>query len=298
MQRQWNVFFDKSQAKKHRTLLVISSARHIQRKLYCLTSIFPSASSKFSFSSVRHRIFLYRLARTRKPLYAQDAFRDLEISGIAHSHNSSTTNLLPSDVRRTTQTHFTMALDTFQLRDEAVRDRIRLATEFLDPTDDNVRSYRADIVLMLNRGLRRLVVSIDDIRTHSRELADGILYKPFDYSLAFDAALKNIIGTIPNRPPYEQDEDRLYYVAYSGSFGENTCNPRTLGSSLLNRMVCLEGIVTKCSLVRPKVVKSVHWNENKQTFHFREYRDQTMSANGPASLSVYPQEDGDGNPVS
>ncbi|KAK5264703.1 MCM DNA helicase complex subunit [Exophiala xenobiotica] len=190
-----------------------------------------------------------------------------------------------------------MALDTFQLRDEAVRDRIRLATEFLDPTDDNARSYRADIVLMLNRGLRRLVVSIDDIRTHSRELADGILYKPFDYSLAFDAALKNVIGTIPNRPPYEQDEDRLYYVAYSGSFGENTCNPRTLGSSLLNRMVCLEGIVTKCSLVRPKVVKSVHWNENKQTFHFREYRDQTMSANGPASLSVYPQEDGEGNPL-
>lgn len=191
-----------------------------------------------------------------------------------------------------------MALDTFQLRDKAVQDRIRNATEFLDPTSDEARSYRGDIVLMLNRGLRRLVVSIDDIRAHSRELADGILYQPFDYSLAFDAALKKVIGTIPNRPPFEQDEDRLYYVAFSGSFGENTCNPRTLGSSLLNRMVCLEGIVTKCSLVRPKVVKSVHWNEKKQTFHFREYRDQTMSTNAPASLSVYPQEDGEGNPVS
>ncbi|KIW77289.1 hypothetical protein Z517_09735 [Fonsecaea pedrosoi CBS 271.37] len=188
-----------------------------------------------------------------------------------------------------------MALSTTQLRDEAVRNRIRLATEFLDPTDDEARSYRADIVLMLNRGLRRLVVSIDDIRSRSRELADGILHAPFDYSLAFDAALKNIIGTIPNRAPFEQDEDRLYYVAYSGSFGENTCNPRTLGSSLLNRMVCLEGIVTKCSLVRPKIVKSVHWNEKKGTFMFREYRDQTMSANAPASLSVYPQEDGEGN---
>ncbi|KAL6241801.1 MCM DNA helicase complex subunit [Rhinocladiella similis] len=190
-----------------------------------------------------------------------------------------------------------MALDTFQLRDKAVQDRIRNATEFLDPTSDEARSYRGDIVLMLNRGLRRLVVSIDDIRAHSRELADGILYQPFDYSLAFDAALKKVIGTIPNRPPFEQDEDRLYYVAFSGSFGENTCNPRTLGSSLLNRMVCLEGIVTKCSLVRPKVVKSVHWNEKKQTFHFREYRDQTMSTNAPASLSVYPQEDGEGNPL-
>lgn len=190
-----------------------------------------------------------------------------------------------------------MAFTTSELRDEAIRDRIRLATEFLDPTDTAARSYRADIVLMLNRGLRRLVVSVDDIRAHSRELADGILYRPFDYSPAFDQALKNIIATIPNRAPFEQDEDRLYYVAYSGSFGENTCNPRTLGSSLLNRMVCLEGIVTKCSLVRPKVVKSVHWNEKTQKFLYREYRDQTMSANAPASLSVYPQEDGDGNPV-
>jgi len=191
-----------------------------------------------------------------------------------------------------------MALDGLQLRDEAVRDRIRAATEFLDPTDPRARSYRADIVLMLNRGLRRLVISIDDIRAHSRELADGLLYTPFNHVPAFDAALKDVIKTLPNRPPRETDDDTMYYCAYAGSFGENACNPRTLGSGLLNRMVSLEGIVTKCSLVRPKVVKSVHWNEKKQTFLFREYRDQTMTANGPASLSVYPQEDQDGNPVS
>ena len=90
----------------------------------------------------------------------------------------------------------------------------------------------------------------------------------------------------------------MYYCAYVGSFGEFACNPRTLGSSSLNHMVSLEGIVTKCSLVRPKVVKSVHYNEKKNIFHFREYRDQTMTANGAASTSVYPQEDDDGNPVS
>ena len=55
--------------------------------------------------------------------------------------------------------------------------------------------------------------------------------------------------------------------------------------------------MTKCSLVRPKVVKSVHWNEAKSTFHFREYRDQTMTANGAASTSVYPTEDNEGNPL-
>lgn len=188
-----------------------------------------------------------------------------------------------------------MSLDTIQLRSDDVKERIRLATEFLDPQDQRARGYRGDIVLMLNRGLRRLVVSIDDIRSHSRELADGILFKPFDYTPCFDHALKNIIGTLPDRTAKEMDEETMYYVAYSGSFGENACNPRTLGSALLNRMVSLEGIVTKCSLVRPKVVKSVHYNENKNSFLFREYRDQTMSANAPASTSVYPQTDKDGD---
>jgi DNA replication licensing factor MCM3 len=89
----------------------------------------------------------------------------------------------------------------------------------------------------------------------------------------------------------------MYYCAYIGSFGQFACNPRTLSSHYLNHMVSLEGIVTKCSLVRPKVVKSVHWNEAKSTFHFREYRDQTMTANGAASTSVYPTEDGEGNPL-
>ena len=114
-------------------------------------------------------------------------------------------------------------MEPIQLRDEAVRDRIRLAEEFLDPskwpsksqmrgydTDSSRRSkspkacspypiysrlslirdsYRADIILMLNRGLRRLTVSgvcgtfqllltgrkvsLDEIRTHNRQLADG-----------------------------------------------------------------------------------------------------------------------------
>jgi len=63
-------------------------------------------------------------------------------------------------------------------------------------------------------------------------------------------------------------------------------------------MVSLEGIVTKCSLVRPKVVKSVHYCEKKMEWKFREYRDQTMSANGATTSSVYPRQDDEGNPVS
>jgi DNA replication licensing factor MCM3 len=150
---------------------------------------------------------------------------------------------------------------------------------------------------MLNRNLRRLTVSIDEIRAHNRELADGLLNSPFDYSQAFDKALKNVVATVSSRPDQNAD-DVMYYCAFIGSFGEFACNPRTLSSTHLNHMVALEGIVTKCSLVRPKVIKSVHYSENDEKFLFREYRDQTMSMNGAASSSVYPTEDEGGNPVS
>lgn len=88
-----------------------------------------------------------------------------------------------------------------------------------------------------------------------------------------------------------------YYCAYVGAFGEYSCNPRTLGSTYLNRMISLEGIVTKCSLVRPKVIQSVHYSEKKDRFLSRKYRDQTMTASGATNLNVYPQEDDEKNPV-
>lgn len=88
-----------------------------------------------------------------------------------------------------------------------------------------------------------------------------------------------------------------YYCAFVGAFGENACNPRTISSSHLNRMVSLEGIVTKCSLVRPKIIQSIHYSEKKDKFFARKYRDQTMTANGMTNLNVYPQEDDEKNPV-
>jgi DNA replication licensing factor MCM3 len=139
-------------------------------------------------------------------------------------------------------------------------------------------------------------VSLDEIRSHNRELAEGLLNEPFDFVEAFDRALKTVVETFTDRPKAETGPDVVFYCAYIGSFGEFSCNPRTLGSSQLNHMVSLEGIVTKTSLVRPKVVKSVHYNENLRKFHFREYADQTMTT-GAASSSVYPTDDGEGNPL-
>lgn len=147
---------------------------------------------------------------------------------------------------------------------------------------------------MLQKNQRRLVVNIDHVRDTRPEMADGLLMRPFDYTLAFNQALKNIVKTAPNVRPDQSDDDVPYYCAWAGSFGLHSCNPRTLSSQHLNQMVSIEGIVTRCSLIHPKIIKSVHHSAANDTFYYREYRDQTMT-NGATTTSAYPQQDDDGN---
>ncbi|OAA68537.1 DNA replication licensing factor mcm3 [Niveomyces insectorum RCEF 264] len=185
-------------------------------------------------------------------------------------------------------------MDSFLLRDDAARNRVREAQEFLDPNDQNVRSYRPSIITMLQKNQRRLVVNLDHVRDHNPELAEGLLTQPFDFSVAFNHALKQIVKTVPQARPDQVDDEVPYYCAWAGSFGMHACNPRTLSSQYLNKMVSIEGIVTRCSLIHPKVVKSVHHSEADDKFYFREYRDQTMT-NGATTTSAYPQQDEKGN---
>ena len=149
---------------------------------------------------------------------------------------------------------------------------------------------------MLHTESRRLVVNLDEIRDFNRELATGILTTPGEYLPAFEKALKNVVLTLRD-PAQHKIDDLPFYVAFSGSFGENHVNPRTLRAIHLGRLISLEGIVTRCSLVRPKVVKSVHYCEATGEFLSREYRDATMGDGVPAS-SAYPQTDKDGNSLT
>lgn len=59
-------------------------------------------------------------------------------------------------------------------------------------------------------------------------------------------------------------------------------------------MVCVEGIVTKVSLVRPKVVRSVHYCPETKKVIERKYTDLTSLEAVPSS-AAYPTKDEDGN---
>lgn len=178
-------------------------------------------------------------------------------------------------------------------QDDLMRDRTRVFEEFLDSETDQY-NYKGDIATMLRLDQRRLIVNIDDLRDYRREFADGLLKQPVEYLPAFDDALMAIVQRVYDREKHEV-ENKSYRVGFSGSFGDHHVSPRTLRASQLGSMISLEGIVTRCSLVRPKMLKSVHYCPETHLFHAREYRDATTStSNQPPTSSVTPQTDDEG----
>ncbi|EPQ28729.1 uncharacterized protein PFL1_03533 [Pseudozyma flocculosa PF-1] len=179
------------------------------------------------------------------------------------------------------------------LQDDLLRDRARVFAEFLDD-ETSMTNYRDAVRRMLRVDARRLIVNLDDVRSYNREFATGLLNEPNEYLPAFDAALYSLVETLAVSMKADV-VGKQYYIGLRGSFGDHHVNPRTLRSIHIGKMMSLEGIVTRCSLVRPKILKSVHYCEATTNFHQREYRDATMYGTLPPSSTVYPTEDEEGN---
>lgn len=180
--------------------------------------------------------------------------------------------------------------------DALMRDRARIFEEFLTAEND-LYNYKDDIHRMLREDETRLIVNIDDLRDYNRESADGLLKSPTDYFPAIEEALKTVLDRL-HTPGKHDLTGKHYHVGFSGSFGDHHVTPRTLHSSYLGRMISLEGIITRCSLVRPKIVRSVHYCPATQQFHSQDYRDSTTSISNEApTTSLIPQKDNDDNEV-
>ncbi|GAA5840603.1 hypothetical protein JCM5353_002082 [Sporobolomyces roseus] len=192
------------------------------------------------------------------------------------------------------------------LQDDELVSRTRRFTEFLDldPGSAAARrmsmNYKQSVQKMIQARERRLIINLDDLRDYDREFCDGLLKEPASWQPAADAALKDTAVNASNDRNAENLKKDTFYVGYKGSFGENHATPRTLKSDKLGKMVCLEGIVTRCNLVRPKMQQSVHYCQTTKNFHTRIYTDRLSAAaasGAPPSSTTYPQTDADGNPL-
>ena len=167
-----------------------------------------------------------------------------------------------------------------------------LKRTFLDFVDQ--KGYFGQIKAMLSRKPpdQRLVLSLDDLREFDSELAATFVKRPAEYLPAFEEALQEAVEQ-EDAAFAKQVNVSHFRIAVNGDFGAHRVTPRGLGGALLNQLACVEGIVTKCSLVRPKVLRSTHYCPATGKFTSKEYRDAT-SFSGVATGSAYPSKDEEG----
>lgn len=167
----------------------------------------------------------------------------------------------------------------------------RTFLEFLDQDVGKGVYVQAIKEMIEMKRRRRIIVDISDLYDFSTDLARRLLRNPTEYMQPFSDALTEVARNIS--PKYLKEGEQVL-VGFEGPFVSRRVTPRDLLSGFIGSMVCVDGIVTKCSLVRPKVVKSVHFCPTTGEFTAREYRDITSNMGLPTG-SVYPTRDANGN---
>ncbi|KAG7316787.1 hypothetical protein KOW79_020328 [Hemibagrus wyckioides] len=176
--------------------------------------------------------------------------------------------------------------------DHEMREAQRDYLDFLDDDQDQ-GIYQSKVRDMISENKFRLIVNINDLRRRNEARAAKLLNNSFNELLAFQRALKDLVASVDATYAKQFEE---FFIGLEGSFGSKHVTPRTLTSRLLGSMVCVEGIITKCSLVRPKVVRSVHYCPATKKTLERKYTDMTSLDAFPSS-SIYPTKDEENNPL-
>ncbi|KAJ2773086.1 MCM DNA helicase complex subunit [Coemansia nantahalensis] len=197
-------------------------------------------------------------------------------------------------------TQFTVPVTS--LAEDLFLERQRRIREYFE-RDNRVNPDVDELERIVGNDKPRLVTSIDLIREFDAELAASLIAEPTYYIPAFEAAATELGASLATRAGLAVDPTGFSVaVGFRGALGAHHLTPRGLRANLLGKLVCIEGIVTRCSLVRPKVVRSVHYSEATKTFYAKNYHDQTTSTKGgdgsAAFSSAYPTTDDKGNPLT
>lgn len=159
-------------------------------------------------------------------------------------------------------------------------------------------------------GFPRIEFSLTDLRSYNSALEQNLRDDPFRHIRAIEAACYSL--AISERPDYSKVCSGIK-VGITGALHARPCSPRDLTSSSLRQLVCVQGVATKVSAVKPKIVKSVHYCPSTKQHTAKDYVDATDPRLGlPAvdndgreipdriiniTSSVYPQKDTQKNPL-
>lgn len=131
----------------------------------------------------------------------------------------------------------------------------------------------------------------------SASLGACIIREPGKYVPLLELALHDVV--LRQQPEYLKVDyrSRAVHVGFEGPVG-TVRSPRELYAQHLNTMVALEGIITRQSSNRPRVLETVHYCPETNKFSRKEFRDQLtpmIDSRHLPTVNVMPKTDMEGN---
>ncbi|KPI87346.1 putative minichromosome maintenance (MCM) complex subunit [Leptomonas seymouri] len=128
-------------------------------------------------------------------------------------------------------------------------------------------------------------------------LGANIIRQPGKYVPLLELALHDVV--LRQQPEYLKVDyrSRAVHVGFEGPVGR-VLSPRELYARHLNTMVALEGIVTRQSTNRPRVLETVHYCVETNKFTKKEFRDQLtpmIDSSHLPTVNVMPKTDMEGH---
>ena len=171
--------------------------------------------------------------------------------------------------------------------------KTRVETEILNLFQED--DYRGKINDMIMNDQSRLLINLDDLRKRNPEIPKDILNHPGFLLKGIEDVLDNAVRNEMEGP---KKVSKRYRVSFEGNFGTHYITPRGLKSNFTNKLVKVQGIVTRMSIVRPKLVFSQHYCEITQKFSEKAYGDNYEVSTFQSNNNSIPTHDSNGNPYT
>ena len=168
---------------------------------------------------------------------------------------------------------------------------------FLSETSD----WYDTIENLISNGKSRLILPIELFDEITPNLSNLLLSRPLIFFSACEEGYQRLFYSIvqSNAGLWSSKlEIPTPHLGVKSWLGSQTVTPRGLAARLVNRLVCVEGIVTRCSLVRSKLSKSVHVCDKNGYVVTREHSDiHSIQRDSQFANRRIPKTDKDGNPL-
>eukprot|EP00331_Platyophrya_macrostoma_P021848 CAMPEP_0176434666 /NCGR_PEP_ID=MMETSP0127-20121128/16820_1 /TAXON_ID=938130 /ORGANISM="Platyophrya macrostoma, Strain WH" /LENGTH=755 /DNA_ID=CAMNT_0017817461 /DNA_START=45 /DNA_END=2312 /DNA_ORIENTATION=+ len=181
-------------------------------------------------------------------------------------------------------------------------DQAAIRRQFIDffESDRNEDKYLRRIQQMMVEGKHRLIIDMNDLldfQSGSGPLGMSVMQSPAKYIPLLELAVKDRL--LEQQADYLKIDYRTssVNVGFEGPVGK-ILGPRELYARHLNTLVALEGVITKQSAPRPRVLETVHYCPETNKFSKKEYRDQLtplLDSSHLPTVNVMPKTDMDGH---